>query len=74
MTTVTVGSLDNQANASNHQGDANAACTKTSEQIMVDLIREDLGVHIEPQAWRMFVRQRWDRMHGPAHRIHQGKR
>jgi hypothetical protein len=47
---------------------------RTSEQIMVDLIKADLGVTIEPQAWRMFLRARWDQIHGPAHRIHEGKR
>lgn len=47
---------------------------KSSEQIMVDMIREDLGVSIEPQAWRMFLRHRWERIHVMAHRIHEGKR
>ena len=47
---------------------------RTSEQIMVDLIREDLGVNIDPQAWRIFIRTRWDEIHGPAHRIHERKR
>ncbi len=48
--------------------------SKTSEQIMVDMIRADLGVVIEPQAWRMFLRHRFDRMSTLAHRIHDGKR
>ncbi len=47
---------------------------RTSEQIMVDLIREDLGVTIEPQAWRMFLRHRFGRIAPLAHRIHEGKR
>jgi hypothetical protein len=47
---------------------------RTSEQIMVDMIREDLGVTIDPQAWRMFVRHRFGRISPLAHRIHDGKR
>lgn len=47
---------------------------RTSEQIMVDMIREDLGVAITAQAWRMFVRHRWERIAPLAHRIHDGKR
>lgn len=47
---------------------------RTSEQVMVDMIREDLGVSIDPQAWRMFVRHRFGRISPLAHRIHDGKR
>lgn len=47
---------------------------RSSEQIIVDMIKEDLGVTIEPQAWRMFLRYRWDRINPLAHRIHEGKR
>ena len=50
------------------------AGTRTSEQIMVDMIREDLGVTIDPQAWRMLIRHRFDRLSPLAHRIHDGKR
>lgn len=47
---------------------------RPSEEIITDLIQKDLGVTINPQAWRMFIRARWDTIHGPAHRIHEGKR
>jgi hypothetical protein len=47
---------------------------RSSEQIMVDMIREDLGVTINPQAWRIFVRHRFSRISPLAHRIHDGKR
>lgn len=47
---------------------------RTSEQVMVDMIREDLGVTIDPQAWRMFIRHRFGRISPLAHRIHDGKR
>lgn len=64
------GAMGNTASASQaalHDG-------RTSEQLMVDMIRADLGVVIEPQAWRMFLRHRFDRMSTLAHRIHDGKR
>jgi len=54
------------------QGCANG--DRTSEQLMVDMIREDLGVSIDPQAWRMFIRHRFARISPLAHRIHDGKR
>ena len=47
---------------------------RTSEHVMVGMIREDLGVVIDPQAWRMFVRYRFGRLAPLAHRIHEGKR
>lgn len=47
---------------------------RASEQIMVDMIREDLGVTIDPQALRMFLRYRWERIAPLAHRVHDGKR
>ena len=47
---------------------------RTSEQVFVDMIRENLGVTINPQAWRMFVRSRFSRISPLAHRIHDGKR
>lgn len=45
---------------------------RSSEQIMVSLIKQDLGVDIDPQAWRMFLRHRWERISPLAHRIHEG--
>jgi hypothetical protein len=56
------------------EGNGCYAPEKSSEQILVDLIREDLGVHINPQAARLFVRTRWDRLHAILHRIHEGRR
>ena len=47
---------------------------RSSERIMVDMIKQDLGVEINAQAWRMFVRHRWDRINVLAHRIHEGKK
>lgn len=48
--------------------------SRTSEQIMVDMMREDLGITINPEAWRMFIRLRFSRLAPLAHRIHDGKR
>lgn len=71
-----------QLSASNQQTHANACNQaqavaydhRTTEQVMVDMIREDLGVSINPQAWRMFIRNRFSRISPLAHRIHEGKR
>jgi hypothetical protein len=66
--------LRNGANQIRPGGIVHCTDKRTSEQIMVDIIRADLGVIIEPQAWRMFLRHRFDRMSTLAHRIHDGKR
>lgn len=47
---------------------------RTSEQILASMFFEDLGVTIEPQALRMFIRHRFGRLSPLAHRIHDGKR
>ena len=48
--------------------------TRSSEEVFVEMIKQDLGVDINAQAWRMFIRQRFDRIAPLAHRIHEGKR
>lgn len=48
--------------------------SRKSEEILADMFREDLGVVIEPQALRMFVRHRFCRLSPLSHRIHEGKR
>ena len=48
---------------------------KTSEAPEVLLSRafkQDLNVEINPQALRMFIRSRWDRVQKLAHKIHDG--
>jgi hypothetical protein len=62
------------ANAANDYQTQTACQGETSERILSDLFREDLGVFIEPQALRMFVRTRFGRLSPLAHRIHDGKR
>ncbi len=47
---------------------------RRSEDLISEMFREDLGVTIEPQALRMFIRHRFDRLSPLAHRIHDGKR
>lgn len=59
---------------STNQDATNAYDNRSAEQVLVDMIREDLGVSIDPQAWRMFIRHRWARISPLAHRIHDGKR
>lgn len=51
-----------------------AGSSRTSEQIMVDMMKADLGVDIDPRAWRLFLRWRWERFAPLAHRIHDGER
>lgn len=67
--------VDNQTNANQHQAAA-ALCdaNRRSEQVLADMFCEDLGVTIEPQALRMFIRHRFGRLSPLAHRIHDGKR
>lgn len=47
--------------------------TTPPEQTLAKCFREDLGVEINPQALRMFIRIRWERISTLAHRIHDGK-
>lgn len=47
---------------------------RASEEVLVEMIKEDLGVDINPQAWRMFIRTRWSRISPLAHRINEGKK
>lgn len=47
---------------------------RTSEEVMCAMMKVDLGVDINPQAWRLFLRLRWERFAPLAHRIHDGKR
>jgi hypothetical protein len=40
------------------------------EDRIAKMVREDLGVTINPQALRMFIRTRWARVSKAAHEIH----
>ena len=37
------------------------------------MLRTELGVHVEPQALRLFIRYHWGSIHKLAHEIHEGK-
>ena len=67
-------SVEQAARANECQRIASEPYQPRSEQVMVDMIREDLGVSIDPMAWRMFIRHRFTRLSPLAHRIHDGKR
>jgi hypothetical protein len=41
-----------------------------AEISLAKLLKDDLGVEINPQALRMFIRARWDRVSLLAHVIH----
>lgn len=45
-----------------------------SEKVLADMFLEDLGIVIDPQALRIFIRHRFERLSPLAHRIHDGKR
>lgn len=40
------------------------------EELLAKMIKDDIGVDINPQVLRLWVRWRWDRMTPIAHRIH----
>jgi hypothetical protein len=40
------------------------------EDRLAKMVRDDLGVSINPQALRMFIRTRWARVSKAAHEIH----
>jgi hypothetical protein len=42
----------------------------TPEETLANLVKADLGVTINPQALRMFIRSRWARVSKAAHEIH----
>lgn len=45
---------------------------KAAEDLLSKLFRDDLGVEINAQALRMFIRSRWERISTLAHAIHDG--
>lgn len=47
---------------------------RRTEEVMVEMLRQDLGIEVNAQAWRMFLRERWTRFAPLAARIHEGKR
>lgn len=46
---------------------------RNPEILLAKAFKEDLGVEINPQALRMFIRMRWSRVSALAHLIHEGK-
>lgn len=38
--------------------------------LLAQAFKDDLGVDMHPQALRMFIRARWDRVSTLAHKIH----
>lgn len=43
------------------------------EVLLAQAFKDDLGIHMDPQALRIFIRWRWDRIQKLAHSIHEGK-
>lgn len=40
------------------------------EVLLANVLKKDLGIDVHPQALRMFLRWRWDRVETLAHKIH----
>lgn len=43
---------------------------RAPEVILAEAFKLDLGVTMDPQALRIFIRWRWDRIQKLAHKIH----
>lgn len=43
---------------------------RAPEVILAEAFKKDLGVAMDPQALRIFIRWRWDRIQKLAHKIH----
>jgi len=43
---------------------------KPPEELLAKMFKDDLGVYVSPQALRIFIRWRWDRIQKAAHAIH----
>lgn len=46
---------------------------KKPEEILAKMIEEDLEIKVVPEALRMFIRVRWERISRLAHTIHGPK-
>lgn len=54
----------------NHMASNDPDAGKSAEQLLAEAFRKDLGVVMDPQALRIFIRWRWDRVQKLAHKIH----
>lgn len=62
-----------KANDSSNSDYQQSITEVSSEKQLAIMLKEDLGVVIDSQALRMFIRMRWDRVSRLSHRIHEGK-
>lgn len=51
--------------------DAAVDASGTAEQALADMIHQDLGVAVDPERLRRFIRSRWSRVQRLAHRVHE---
>jgi len=42
------------------------------EVFLAKMLKDDLGVEVNPQALRMFIRAQWGNVSACAHKIHKG--
>lgn len=55
------------------RGSPMTTCTQDErppEQLLAEAMKRDLGIVIDPQALRIFIRWRWNDVQRLAHRIH----
>jgi len=52
------------------QSTFNQEDTRAPEVILAEAFKKDIGVTMDPQALRIFIRWRWDRIQKLAHSIH----
>lgn len=58
---------------SSNQQSSDPDAGKSPEGLLAEAFRRDLGVTMDPQALRIFIRWRWDRVQKLAHKIHDGQ-
>jgi hypothetical protein len=49
---------------------ASAQTQRAPELLLAEAFKRDMGVVMDPQALRIFIRWRWDRISTLAHQIH----
>lgn len=67
---MSLGQYSNYSNQSQPQAGCQTEDRMDPEVILAEAFKKDLGVTIDPQALRIFIRWRWDRIQKLAHAIH----
>ena len=65
-----MGVYDGLCNRNAQLANAQLEDGRDPEVILAEAFKKDLGVTMNPQALRIFIRWRWDRIQKLAHKIH----